>query len=350
MKLLASLQYRARQWREDRRFHAALTHLAGPAHFELADDEVCGFVLVHDGAYHLPYLFEWHRARGVDKWIVIDNASNDATREIVAAQPNTILARCDLPYQQYERRLRYLSLKRFARGGWRLILDADELFDYPQSDRLSLSDVVRRANAQGHSAVVAQMLDMFPKGPLAELGDMDFRAAAGRSTHYDLQNIDRYDYAGPKPDIEYWLSHNSVSDPGVQILFGGVRRTVFGETCCLSKHPLVRDVPGARLGWHPHLSPGLRVADYSAVLRHYKFTGDFIGREREVVERLGATNDGPRLRVARYLQEDRLALCQPSSRRLDSVDDLYANGFLYASEPARAFFGLAPGAVLDGAA
>jgi hypothetical protein len=51
------------------------------------------------------------------------------------------------------------------------------MLDYPESGRISLRRIVRGLDAAGWSGVVAQMLDMVPKGRLNEARSLSYRDA-----------------------------------------------------------------------------------------------------------------------------------------------------------------------------
>jgi hypothetical protein len=77
---------------------------------------------------------------------------------------------------------------------WALIVDIDELFDYPHSDELSLPDVLRYLNEREYTVLVAQLLDMFADGPLELVmsgEDDDLRLAY---PFFDISSIWKTDY------------------------------------------------------------------------------------------------------------------------------------------------------------
>ncbi|MCR9125506.1 MAG: glycosyltransferase family 2 protein [Rhodobacteraceae bacterium] len=312
------------------RIGAGFRHLAGPRRFHLADDAAAVILVVRDGAYHLPYFFEWHRARGFDRFVVVDNGSRDATREIARAEPGTILAATDADFGRHEPLIRYAASTMFTRGGWSLIADADELFDWPGDE--DLQGLLRGLNADGHTGVVAQMLDMFPRRFADLPAGIGFGAAVAAMDHADLSAVTRHGYFDPEIPFHWFLAQNRLADRDVPLLFGGIRQLVFGENPCLTKHPLIRNGAGVVPGEHPHVSRPLSVAGFTTLLRHYKFTGDYIDRDRERAARGSFGTDEYARRAAQFDREGMTEFWRPSSFRFTTPEDLIGRGFLNAGQ------------------
>lgn len=52
-------------------------------------DEILLFSCVRNERARLPYFIQYYRALGVERFLFIDNASNDGSLEFLLAQPNT---------------------------------------------------------------------------------------------------------------------------------------------------------------------------------------------------------------------------------------------------------------------
>ncbi len=310
-------------------------HIAGPRRFELKPTEVALIFLGRDVRYFLPVFFEHYRALGVDRFVYLDNGSKDGSAEFVADQPGTIVVQCDLNFRSFQNEFRYLLANDCVSGGWRLVVDADELLDYPEAHRVSVPDLAARLAARGHTGLVAQMLEMVPKSSLRSVSNLDFAGSVKAFNRYSTDNVTALDYHSGEPPLGFCLKFNTVADPGVKIMTGGLRRTLFGEDCMLTKHVLFRDSPTVLPLAHPHVSSGLHCTDFTAVLRHYKFAGDYLERElrRKTEKRLAHAEGETRLKVLEAqgdIDFSRMDLCQDPT-----PEKLVEQGFLFATDDAR---------------
>jgi hypothetical protein len=164
---------------------------------------------------------------------------------------------------------RYLT-RRFAHDAWYLFVDADERFEYPLAECVSLRSLIAYLEAGRYRAMVAQMLDLFPDATLADLQhDEEFERL---HTFYDLSSIAMSPYIwGAQPGS------------GVRMHWGGIRGQMFGTRNGLTKVVLARgdDDIDSFVGWHH--TRYARVAELTGVLRHYPFAGTFADRMREAV-------------------------------------------------------------------
>ena len=71
--------------------------------------------------------------------------------------------------------------------------------------------------------------------------------------------------------------------------------------------------PGVNPGGHPHVSSGLTCADFSGVLRHYKFSGDFLEREMGLIAARRLKTNEVVLRVSRFQEEPDLSFVVPTT-------------------------------------
>ncbi len=340
MPLLARLAHaitrRLSDLRERQLVGAAFRQVHGPAQVQLSDDQAGLVVPVKDAAWFLPAFLTHHLDLGVAHVVVVDNGSTDRTVEIACSFPNVTVLRNALPAKRHEVRLRAMAAQRIYRGGWTMFADADEMAEPPGG----LAPVLRYANANGFTAVVGQMLDLCAPGEQAAVAALTYPQAVAACDTYTLDGLVRHPYHDTDGIAFHWfLRSNICDDPGVQLLSGGLRRVVFGETPFLSKHTLVRNVRGVQPMTHPHCASGVRVADVTLALRHYKLAGDWRARDRASVA--AATWD--HAEDARRLQAagaSAYVLSPPTPRPWQGTPALLDQGFLYASSRARQALGL----------
>jgi hypothetical protein len=211
------------------------------------------------------------------------------------------------------------------------VLDVDELFDYPHSDTLPLSGLLQYLNAHGYNAVVGQMLDLFPDVTLGELGtESDDFVSAHR--FYDLADITKNGYHERERIAWYSTLQDNQADAHIKIHVGGIRRTLFGTQNCLTKHPLVRVNRGLIPVTHPHGSSHARCADFTVLLKHYKFAGRFHDTIRRLVAQ-GVWLHGENEAYMKAVEErPATRFRQPSAEEFTGVQRLVDEGFLVSSD------------------
>lgn len=322
------MRRRVVKFRDKLAVRQSFSHVAGPTRFDLADDDVVLICVGRNTAFYLPTLFEWHRTLGIEKFVYVDNGSSDRSVDVASHQSGTIVARCSASFKDYQDLIRLYSTQLFVRGGWRLIVDADELFDYPGSRNLKFRELLRELNALGKTAVVAQMLDMIPDGGIADIQNDTYDTAIASCGYYDISSIEKKDYFSQEIYFKWFLEQNLISNLDIKFHFGGIRRRLFGENCCLSKHPLFKPGPNVLVLPHPHVSTGLNCADFTALLRHYKFTGDFVTRERKLLSERRIAHGETALRMNTMANKPDLRFIQPTSLRYSTPEALLGEGFL----------------------
>jgi hypothetical protein len=307
--------------------HSSVEHVHGPEEMEYGPDELVVVSLVREGEHYVRDFVDHHLSMGAKHVVFLDNGSTDETVSTARSLDNVTVLRTELPYKKYALLMKQYLIRRFGKGRWILCNDVDELFDYPYSDRVSLRSFLAYLNENSYTAVVAQMLDMFPEGPLSE-EDKNV-SLKERHRFYDLTNLREEAYDS------FWREGNAVSNEEIKILRGGIRKTVFGTNPYVTKHPLVFvDEEIEPLANFAHRVRNARVADVSCVLYHYKFVEGF----REHAER--AVREGNywhgSAAYKRYLgvleETPGLRIKQSTSRELSNVNELVDGGFLLVSE------------------
>ena len=324
------------------RLRSRTRHLHGPRRVHLRDDDCAMVSMVRDAAYFIDELIRHHQALGVRHILLIDNGSEDDTVARAQKYDNVTILRNTLPVARYETLFRSVLPKRVFSGGWILFVDSDEMLTLPAAREGMLADLLRYCNRMGHTAVVAQMLDMISARPLAETRALSYRDSLDAFSYYSLQNIDRMPFDSTGIEIHWFLSHNTNTNPAVMIHHGGIRYTLFGEWCCLTKQPLVRNLPGVILSAHPHCAQNVTYADLTILLRHYKLCGDLPGRDRRQVA-LGTWGHGEdRARVEKLDDDAGFVLDGPGRARFGGPGPLLDAGFLVRSDRAAAELKLGP--------
>ncbi len=312
---------------------ASIRRIHGPRRFELAADDVVVVLLMRNSAYYLEPLFSHYRNLGVSHFVCVDNGSDDDTIEIAARQPGTIILQSHLKIAEFEVEFRRHAAETYARDHWVMFVDTDELLDFEGAATLGLPGLARHLRDRGHTALMAPMLEMFAPGPINAHAATPFETALDTHRFYDLTRVMRYEYYDTENISFNWLARqNTLANPAMCFMFGGVRLKVFGEMCCLTKHPLVFVGNGVWPNPHPHCPAFVRVSDAMGVLKHYKFTNDPLRRDLETVRDGIVPHGADRLRVETVRDNPDISLFSHDAREYRDVDQLYDDGFLLRSD------------------
>jgi hypothetical protein len=304
-------------------------HVHGLEVVPYRDDELIVVCLVRDGRPWIEAFIEHYFSLGARHIVFLDNGSSDATVPVAAGHDNVTVLRSTLPFDRYELLLRQYLIGRFGKGRWSLCVDVDELFDYPYSDVIGLDSLLGYLHGKSYTAVAAQMLDMFPEDPLTGPDGEPEGAFRERHTLYDLSALKR-------KDVEQHSGRNNLFGRGdVEVLAGGIRETVFGVMPRLTKFPLVfSDGAVKPVEESPHHIDNARIADFSCVLLHYKYVGNFHEHAAQAVREENHWNGSAQYK--QYLEvlrkNPRLTLRQDTSQELESVNELLEEQFLVVSE------------------
>lgn len=326
------LKYRVTEPLKEARFRRAVTHVHGPQVLDVAADDVVLLAPVQNGAYYLDAFFAHYRAMGVKHFVFLDNGSTDDTLDRIRAEPGTVIDHCPLPLGHYEHLMRGYLAQTYGRDRWCLYVDMDEVLDFEGRETHGIQALTRYMAAQGHTAMMAQMLEMFPKAPLAEVAALPFDKAQEAFSYYDISTLTHYGYHAANNPLADLLRDNETTNPDIGFCFGGVRGKVFGEDCCLTKHPLIFNGPGVIPAPHPHLSRGVRCSDITVVLKHYKFANDPGGRDAVSLQEGTLGHGEDEKRSLRMAADSKLTLFSLDARPWNRVALLRRAGFLQGSE------------------
>ena len=323
-------------WNQERwrKMHANVEHVHGPEEVAYGMDELVVLCLVRDGRPYLRSFMEHYSSMGVKHLVFLDNGSTDGTVETLKTYENVTVLRTELPYRGNQGLMKGYLMKRFGQRRWSLLVDIDELFDYPYSDVVGLNSLFGYLNSNSYTAVVAHMLDMFPEKPLSgRAGNLD-EPLKESHRFYDLSDLIRRKITEDSrcpPD-------NTYGSDDIALFSGGIRLAVFGNRTLLTKHPLIFQDDKVRPMAGPHWCGGARVADFTGVLLHYKFLDGLLRKQAEQAEI--RTGGGP-ARYQKYLEvlekTPSLSVKKDTSRELNDVNELVGTQFMTVSRQYMSF-------------
>jgi len=247
-------------------------------------DLIC-LVTLRNERIRLPYFLDYYRAQGINHFLVVDNASDDGSRDFLMDQTDVSVWTTTASYKAAAFGVDWLNglARRYAHGHWALTVDVDEFFVYPFCDTRplrALTDWLDNARIRSFGAM---LLDMYPKGPLEA------------QCYQEGQNP--FEIASWFDSANYMIERNArLGNLWIQ---GGPRARVFFQQSpklapALNKTPLVR--------WdrryvytsstHSLLPRGLNLTfDHqggekaSGVLLHAKFLHTFAAKAQEELHR-----------------------------------------------------------------
>ena len=326
--LTSRLIARAERHAEYRKFRKSVQHVSGPRTIPGGSQDVTVIALVRDAGFYLTEFLLHYRALGAKHFIFCDNGSQDGAVNRLKGEPDTTVLQWLLPFRDTENHMRRHAAETYCKGRWILYADADELFDYRSSTDLKLSGLTKYLDDHNFTAMVAQMVEMFPKGPIAEHTNSPYAQVLSDYTYFDLTDARSVSYFDPEIRFHPLLIDNTIQSDTLKFYFGGVRSRVFGEDCCLTKHPLVHVGHGVRLGVNPHCASGVRCADITGLIRHYKFSNNPFARDMAAVKAGEMGHGEDRLRRDVVRNNPDVSLWSASAKPLSSIDILYDEGFL----------------------
>ena len=243
------------------------------------------FATLRNERIRLPYFLKYYRNLGVNHFFMVDNGSDDGSREYLEKQSDVSLFHTTASYKRARFGTDWLNWlqRKYAHGHWSLVVDVDEFLVFPFCDSRPIRALTDWLDASEVRAFSAMLIDMYPKGAIAE------------QTYQDGQN---------PLEIVHWFDSGNymiAKNEDYQNLWiqGGPRARVFfvddpENAPALNKIPLVK--------WHRSyvyansthmlLPRGLnRTYDDtggekpSGALLHAKFLNTFIEKTAEEIDR-----------------------------------------------------------------
>lgn len=224
--------------------------------------------VVKNDLERMKLFYRHYRKIGIEHFVIIDNNSDDGTREWLLKQPDSDIY---LAKDQFFSRRKYgwinkiLSLYGFER--WYLYVDSDELFVFNDIENYNINDLVRHADIKGIKRFAALMIDMYSDKPLYK-----------RTS--DKLITDEYIYFD-KNSYEIRESYRGLD------VRGGPRRRMLScdskwKGPLLIKHPLFYFEEGNIFESAHYIFPFKHINSVYCGLLHYKFLDTDLERYKEI--------------------------------------------------------------------
>ncbi len=135
---------------------------------QVARNDILLFTVLRNERVRLDYFLKYYRDMGVSHFFIVDNDSDDGSREFLAAQPDVSIWTTARSYKRAKFGIDWLNWlqSKYAHGYWILTVDVDEFLVYPFCDTRPLRALTDWLDASSIRSFSAMLLDMYPKGPI----------------------------------------------------------------------------------------------------------------------------------------------------------------------------------------
>ena len=225
----------------------------------------------------MPHFLAHYRGLGVRHFVLVDNLSDDGTREYLLAQPDVVLYSADTEYRHshYGVAWQQAVLAAHALGKWVVLADIDEFLVFPGCEHTPLPEWLARQGERGADAVLTLMVDMYPAGDLAQ-ARFDQAAPFEVARQFDRQPLLRWRLGSGcfsnGPTYLSALRHRLIPDSAPN-LYTSQKLAVF------------RHQPWVRLSEGLHYAANLHPAAEPACFAHFKYHAGFRAKVLQEVAR-----------------------------------------------------------------
>ena len=286
------------------------------------------FVTLRNERVRLPFFLNYYREMGIDHFLIVDNGSDDGSREYLLQQEDVSLWQAKGSYKASRFGMDWLNwlLFRYGTGNWCLTVDPDEFLVYPHCDTRPLKALTQWMDTSRIRSFSAMLLDVYPEG---RIGDQPYRAGMN-----PMEIACWFDPAN-------YMIHKNGQYGNLWIQGGPRARSFFARdpklAPALNKIPLVR--------WRRHyayissthmaLPRALNIVydeeggeRISGVLLHAKFLSTFIEKSSEEMVRGEHYADSQEYRAYSAGMEDDMILWTEESRCYEDWRQLQELGLI----------------------
>ena len=134
----------------------------------IRSEDILLFSTMRNERVRLPYFLRYYRDLGINHFLIVDNDSDDGSREYLAEQPDVSVWHTRASYKRSRFGADWLNWlqSRHGHNHWTLVVDPDEFFVYPFCDTRPLRALCDWLDASSIKSFSAMLLDMYPKGPI----------------------------------------------------------------------------------------------------------------------------------------------------------------------------------------
>ncbi len=136
----------------------------------IRDGDVLLLSVIRNEKIRLPYFLSYYRKLGVDRFLFVDNDSDDGSAEFLSGQGDVSVWSSKGSYKSATFGVDWANylLRKHAHDHWVLTVDPDELFVYPFCDTRPIGALTDWLDSTGVRSFGTMLIDMYPKGPIDE--------------------------------------------------------------------------------------------------------------------------------------------------------------------------------------
>jgi len=137
---------------------------------QIRPDDILLVSTMRNEKIRLPYFLDYYRDLGVDHFLLVDNGSQDGTRDYLQGMPDVSLWHSDASYRRANYGVDWMNAlkRRYAHGHWVLVVDPDELFIYPFCDTRPIRALTDWLDNSAIRSFAAMLIDVYPKGRITD--------------------------------------------------------------------------------------------------------------------------------------------------------------------------------------
>lgn len=138
----------------------------------------------------LPFFLDYYRKLGIQHFMIVDNGSEDGSREYLEKQTDASIWTTKASYKRAGFGIHWMNylLRKYAVGHWTLTVDVDEFFVYPHCDTRSLDALTDWLDASSVRSIGTMLLDTYPKGKIADAKYKDGEDPVKVAPYFDSGN------------------------------------------------------------------------------------------------------------------------------------------------------------------
>lgn len=133
---------------------------------QIRPDDILLVSTVRNEFVRLPYFLSYYRNLGIDHFLIVDNDSNDGSRDYLSEQPDVSVWESSASYRRASFGTDWMNWikRRYAHNHWTLVVDPDEFFVYPFCDTRPIRALTDWLDNSSIRSFGAMLLDVYPKG------------------------------------------------------------------------------------------------------------------------------------------------------------------------------------------
>lgn len=233
----------------------------------VSPDDILAICVAKNDLIKIKEFIQYHRKIGIDKFIILDNDSDDGSIEWLVEQKDVVLMQTKIPYNT-NRREGWINriIAYYGDSRWYLVADSDELLTYNECEKRDIHELINYLEKHKIIRARGMMLDMYAEPDYYVNGSAE-------SYMTKCVYFDKNTYCNKK---RYFMD----------LICGGPRERVFHQAPWLTKYPLFFFREGDLECKSHFLFPFKENLgnECNLILRHYKFQPGEIYKIRKIVK------------------------------------------------------------------